>query len=99
MAGTMVSDFPSGRQEFFNMHSGKSDYDACNETECTCAMFIKTKIGNHTFRATGITAYLKNGGRLEIAQQIAAHESSRTTGLYDRRGDEISLDEIERVAI
>ncbi len=60
---------------------------------------IKTKIGNHTFRATGITAYLKNGGRLEIAQQIAAHESSRTTGLYDRRGDEISLDEIERVAI
>ena len=60
---------------------------------------IKTKIGNHTFRATGITAYLKNGGRLEIAQQIAAHESSRTTGLYDRRGDEISLDEIERVGI
>jgi integrase/recombinase XerD len=47
---------------------------------------IKTKIGNHTFRATGITAYLKNRGRLEIAQQIAAHESSRTTGLYDRRG-------------
>jgi integrase len=41
---------------------------------------IHTKIGNHTFRATGITAYLKNGGRLEIAQQIAAHESSRTTG-------------------
>lgn len=41
---------------------------------------IRTKIGNHTFRATGITAYLKNGGKLEIAQQIAAHESSRTTG-------------------
>ncbi len=60
---------------------------------------IKTKIGNHTFRATGITAYLKNGGRLEIAQQIAAHESSRTTGLYDRRGDEISLDEVERIGI
>jgi len=60
---------------------------------------IKTKIGCHTFRATGITAYLKNGGRLEIAQQIAAHESSRTTGLYDRRGDEVSLDEVERIAI
>lgn len=40
MAGTMVSDFPSGRQEPFNMHSGKSDYDACNETECTCVMFL-----------------------------------------------------------
>jgi integrase/recombinase XerD len=60
---------------------------------------IKTKIGNHTFRAMVITAYLKNDGRLEIAQQIAAHESSRTTGLYDRRGDEISLDEIARVRI
>src|ERR1019366_1099404 len=53
---------------------------------------IKTKIGCHTFRATGITAYLRNGGRLEIAQQIAAHESSRTTDLYDRRGDDVSLD-------
>jgi hypothetical protein len=40
MAGTMVSDFPSSREEPFNMHSGKSDYDACNETECTCVMFL-----------------------------------------------------------
>jgi len=60
---------------------------------------IKTKIGNHTFRATGITAYLKNGGKLEIAQQIAAHESSRTTGLYDRRDDDVNLDEVERISI
>jgi site-specific recombinase XerD len=60
---------------------------------------IKTKIGCHTFRATGITAYLKNGGRLEIAQQMANHESSKTTSLYDRRGDEISLDEVERIVI
>ena len=60
---------------------------------------IETEIGCHTFRATGITAYLKNGGRLEIAQQMAAHESSRTTGLYDRRNDEISLDEVERIGI
>jgi len=60
---------------------------------------IKTKIGNHKFRATGITAYLKNGGKLEIAQQIAAHESSRTTGLYDRRDDDVNLDEVERIGI
>jgi integrase/recombinase XerD len=60
---------------------------------------IETEIGCHTFRATGITAYLKNGGKLEIAQQMAAHESARTTGLYDRRNDEISLDEVERIAI
>lgn len=60
---------------------------------------IKTKIGNHTFRATGITAYLKNKGTLEAAQHIDNHESPRTTKLYDRRQDEISLDEVERIAI
>ena len=60
---------------------------------------IKTEIGCHTFRATGITAYLKNGGKLEIAKQMAAHESARTTGLYDRRDDEVSLDEVERIGI
>jgi len=60
---------------------------------------IETRIGCHTFRATGITAYLRNGGRLEVAQQMAGHESARTTGLYDRRSDDISLDEVERIAI
>ena len=60
---------------------------------------IRTKIGTHTFRATGITAYLKNGGRIEVAQQMAAHESSRTTGLYDRRGDEVTIEEVERIGI
>ena len=53
----------------------------------------------HTFRATGITAYLLNGGSVENAQAIAAHESPRTTKLYDRTADEISLDEIERIVI
>jgi integrase/recombinase XerD len=51
----------------------------------------------HTFRATGITAYLKNGGTLEHVQQIPAHQSPRTTKLYDRTKDEISLDEVERI--
>lgn len=60
---------------------------------------ISTSIGCHTFRATGITTYLKNGGTLEHAQKIANHESSRTTGLYDRRSDDVSLDEIERILI
>lgn len=60
---------------------------------------IQTKIGNHTFRATGITAYLKNGGTLERAALMANHASTRTTQLYDRRSDEISLDEVERVLI
>ena len=60
---------------------------------------IITPINNHTFRATGITTYLENGGSLENAQAMAAHESPRTTALYDRRGDEISLDEVERIVI
>lgn len=54
---------------------------------------------NHTFRATGITAYLDNGGTIENAQAIAAHESPRTTKLYDRTSDEITLDEIEKIHI
>lgn len=53
----------------------------------------------HTFRATGITAYLENGGTIENAQAIAAHESPRTTKLYDRTNDEITLDEVERILI
>lgn len=60
---------------------------------------IRTQIGNHTFRATGITEYLRNGGKLEIAQRMANHESARTTGLYDRRDDQVSLDEVERILI
>lgn len=60
---------------------------------------IATRIGNHTFRATGITAYLKNKGLLEHAQTIANHASPRTTKLYDRRSDEISLYEVEKIAI
>jgi integrase/recombinase XerC len=60
---------------------------------------IGTKIGNHTFRATGITAYLKNGGTLEKAAAMANHASTRTTQLYDRRRDDVSLDEVERILI
>ena len=56
-------------------------------------------IGCHTFRATGITAYLEAGGSLENAQAMAAHESPRTTKLYDRTGDEITLEEVERIRI
>ena len=60
---------------------------------------IATKLGNHSFRATGITAYLKNGGTLEKAAATANHASTRTTQLYDRRCDELSLDEVERILI
>jgi site-specific recombinase XerD len=60
---------------------------------------IETAIGCHTFRATGITDYLTNGGRIEVAQRMAGHSNAKTTGLYDRRSDDISLDEVERIGI
>jgi site-specific recombinase XerD len=60
---------------------------------------IPTAVCNHTFRATGITAYLDNGGSLENAQAMAAHESPRTTKLYDRTDDQITLDEVEKIGI
>ncbi len=60
---------------------------------------IETAICNHTFRATGITEYLRNGGKVEVAQQMAGHCDPRTTKLYDRRAEDVSLDEIERIAI
>jgi site-specific recombinase XerD len=60
---------------------------------------IHAPIGNHTFRATGITAYLGNGGALEHAQSMAAHESPRTTKLYDRTKDRLTQDEVERIRL
>src|SRR5260370_41003864 len=60
---------------------------------------IATKLGNHSFRATGITAYLKNGGPLEKAAAMANPASTRTTQLHDRRRDEVSLHEVDRIVI
>ena len=60
---------------------------------------IETAIDCHTFCATGITDYLTNGGKLEIAQRMAGHSNAKTTGLYDRRNDDISVGEVERIGI
>ncbi|MBV9786148.1 MAG: tyrosine-type recombinase/integrase [Acidisphaera sp.] len=60
---------------------------------------IATALGNHSFRATGITAYLRNGGTLERAAAMANHASTRTTQLYDRRDDAVTLDEVERISV
>src|SRR5271157_1054938 len=82
----ILSDRPLDRKDAFGMVQRRAR-----------AAGIATKIGCHTFRATGITIYLTNGGDLEKAQQMAAHESPRTTKLYDRRSDVVSLDEVEKV--
>lgn len=60
---------------------------------------VATRIGCHSWRARGITAYLENGGLLEHAQTMAGHASARTTKLYDRRGEAVSLDEVERITL
>jgi integrase len=62
------------------------------------AASIATEVCNHTFRGTGITAYLENGA-LEKAHQMAAHASTRTTQLYDRREDRVTLDEVVKINI
>ncbi len=60
---------------------------------------IHAPIGNHTFRQTGITTYLSNGGALEHAQEMAAHESPRSTKLYDRTKERLTQDEVERIRL
>ena len=60
---------------------------------------VSAPVSCHSFRATGITVYLENKGTLETAQKIAAHESPRTTKLYDRTEDQLTLDEIEKISV
>ena len=99
----------SGKSPLFRSaawHTGVLTDNAMNRVDAyrmirrrAAALGLKVRIGCHTFRATGITAYLDAGGTLENAQLMAAHESPRTTKLYDRTGDEITLDEVERIRI
>jgi integrase/recombinase XerD len=60
---------------------------------------VSAPVCGHSFRATGITVYLENNGTLETAQKIAAHEGPRTTKLYDRTDDQLTLDEIEKISV
>ena len=66
---------------------------------CAAAAGIAAPLGCHTFRATGITAHLANGGALEHAQEMAAHESPRTTKLCDRTKERLTRDEIKRIRL
>ncbi len=59
----------------------------------------KVVVNAPSFRAIGITAYLANGGALEHAQEMAAHESPRTTKLYDRTTERLTQDEVERIRL
>jgi integrase len=87
-AGTMLSDKPMVQPDAWRMIRKRA-----------AAAGIAEEIGCHTFRATGITAYLGNGGALEHAQEMAAHESPRTTKLYDRTKERLTQDEVERIRL
>jgi integrase len=80
-------------------HNGAYAAAGCNLRRRALAVGIMAPIGNHSFRATGITAYLSNGGALEHAQEMAAHESPRTTKLYDRTNERLTQDEVERIRL
>jgi integrase len=86
--GTTLSDKPMDQADAWCMVGRRAK-----------AAGIMAPIGNHSFRATGITAYLANGGTLEHAQAMAAHESPRTTKLYDRTKEKLTQDEVERIRL
>jgi integrase len=84
LTSTAISSAPPQNRPAYNQSLFQQDAHRIIRRRAKAAG-IETRIGNHTFRATCITAYLKNSGKLEVAQQIANHESPRTTKLYDRR--------------
>jgi site-specific recombinase XerD len=86
--GTVLSEQPMTQPDAWRMIRRRA-----------VAAGIHAPIGNHTFRATGITAYLSNGGALEHAQSMAAHESPRTTKLYDRTRERLTQAEVERIRL
>jgi len=87
-------DRPRHRQA--HPHGAAAGERLCDDPLARGGAGIATRLGNHSFRATGITAYLKNG-TLEKAAAMANHGSTGTTQLYDRRRDEVSLDEVKRI--
>ena len=86
--GSVLSEKPMGQPDAWRMIRRRA-----------AAAGIAEVIGCHTFRATGITIYLANGGALEHAQEMAAHESPRTTKLYDRTRERLTQDEVERIRL
>ena len=63
------------------------------------AGFDPSRVCCHTFRGTGITAYLENGGKLEVAQHLTGHADASTTKLYDRRKELVSKEKVEKSGI
>ncbi|MGE3563035.1 MAG: tyrosine-type recombinase/integrase [Phycisphaerales bacterium] len=82
--GPLFRTITRGRNGYTERRIHRREVLAMVKRRCRAAG-LGERFSNHTFRATGITAYLKNGGLLEHAQYMAAHASPTTTKLYDRR--------------
>ena len=97
-AGPLFRTIDRRRSGFTENRLRRNEALAMVKRRCRAAC-LGERFTNHTLRATGITAYLQNGGQLEHAQHMAAHASPRTTKLYDRRAQVASLDEVERIIL
>ena len=76
------------------------DRDApCVSDRPTRAIDITSGVCCHRFRVAKTAINLQDNGSLHTAQAVVAHELPRTTKLYDRRQDQLALDEIERILI
>lgn len=96
------------KQPLFRALNRKRGLSVNRLTRRDCLMMVKRRarnVGlpettcNHTFRGTGITVFLENGGKLEDAQRMANHASAKTTKLYDRRSDDVTVEMVELVRI
>jgi integrase len=94
ITGCPALPYPASRQAVCEAAGAAASECLADDSAQRLAAGLRTKVSPHSFRATGITTYLQNGGKLEIAQRMAGHESSRTT----RRDDAVALDEVERIA-
>jgi site-specific recombinase XerD len=84
-----LSDRPMSRTSVLRMVKSRAEKAGFDSDRVCC----------HTFRGTGITAYLENGGKLEVAQHLAGHADASTTKLYDRRKELVSKEEVEKIGI
>lgn len=97
-AGPLFRSINRKRSAFTERRLDRREALAMVKRRCRAAG-LGAKFTNHTFRGTGITAYLSNEGQLEHAQYMAGHASPRTTKLYDRREQAATLDEVERIIL
>jgi integrase/recombinase XerD len=85
------------RRQLSDRPLNRSDVLAMVKRRAKAANLEPERICNHSFRATGITNYMTNGGRIDVAKEMAGHADERTTGLYDRSSDKMTKEEVERM--